>query len=515
MAEKSSNKQMSVNIIASLVSFCVTMGINFFLTPYLVDSLGTDAYGFIGLANNFVQYATIITAALNSMSGRFISVAYHKGQKEKASKLFSSVLVADLVLAGVMLVVTAFITCYVDVLLQVPKDLVMSVKLTFGITFLTYVLSVVTAIFTTATYVKNRVDINSVRDIISHLIKVALVIGLFTFLPAQLYYVALATLGSGIFLLVANITVKKKILPDIKIDVKKFELGLVKTLILAGVWMSLAQLSNTLLSGLDLLICNLTIGATMMGLMSIAKTVPNCITILITTIANVFAPHYTILYAKNNITGLVKEVKFTSKILSFILTVPLAGFIVFGTDFYTLWQPTKTADEIRIIQIISVLACIMYLFTAHTQALTMLNSVCNKMKLPVMVALGVGIVSTVAVLLIVNNFNFGDEINAYIIAGTSSLIMSLRAIIFIPLYSAYLLKQKPTTFYPTIFRGWLTFAVVTALFIAIHQFVVINSWLTFLAICAIVGIMGYIVSIPLLFNKSELKKFTNKLLKKK
>ena len=55
MAEKSSNKQMSVNIIASLVSFCVTMGINFFLTPYLVDSLGTDAYGFIGLANNYVQ----------------------------------------------------------------------------------------------------------------------------------------------------------------------------------------------------------------------------------------------------------------------------------------------------------------------------------------------------------------------------------------------------------------------------------------------------------------------------
>lgn len=212
MAEKSSKKQMSINIIASLVSFSVTMGINFCLTPYLVDSLGTEAYGFIGLANNFVQYATIITAALNSMSGRFISVAYHKGQKEKATRLFSSVLVADLVLAGVMLIATALITAYIDVLLEVPADLVTSVKLTFGITFLTYVLSVITAIFTTATYVKNRVDINSVRDIISHLIKLALIVGLFAFLPAQLYYVALATLGSGIFLLVANITVKKKIL---------------------------------------------------------------------------------------------------------------------------------------------------------------------------------------------------------------------------------------------------------------------------------------------------------------
>ena len=514
MAEKSSKKQMSINIIASLVSFSVTMGLNFFLTPYLVDTLGTDAYGFIGLANNFVQYATIITAALNSMSGRFISVAYHKGQKEKASRLFSSVLVADLLLAGVMLVATALITVYIDVLMKVPQELVTSVKLTFSITFLTYVLSVITAIFTTATYVKNRVDINSVRDIISHLIKAGLIVGLFAFLPAQLYYVALATLGSGIFLLVANITVKKKILPDVKIDIKKFEFALVKTLIAAGVWMSLAQLSNTLLSGLDLLICNLTIGATMMGLMSIAKTVPNCITILISTIANVFAPHYTILYAKNDIDGLVTEVKFTSKILSFILTVPLAGFIVFGTDFYTLWQPTKSAEEIRIIQIISVLACVMYLFTAHTQALTMLNSVCNKMKLPVLVALGVGVTSTVSVLIIVNVFDFSDEINAYIIAGMSSLLMSLRAIIFIPIYSAYLLKQKKTTFYPTILRGWLTFAVVAVMFAVIHHFVDINSWLVFLAVCVVIGVLGYILSIPLLFNKAELKKFKATILSK-
>ena len=514
MATKSSNKQMSVNIIASLVSFGVTIGINFFLTPYLVDTLGTDAYGFIGLTNNFVQYATIITAALNSMSGRFISIAYHKGDKDKASRLFSSVLIANLIIAGVMLMATALITGFIDVILSVPAELVTTVKITFGLTFLSYVLSVITAIFTTSTYVKNRIDINSIRDIISHLFKALIIVILFALFPPQLYFVALATLGSGIFLLVANITVKNKILPDIKIDVKKFELGLVKTLIFAGIWMSLAQLSNILLSGLDLLICNITIGATMMGLMSIAKTVPQCITILISTIANVFAPHYTILYAKNHITELVKEVKFTSKILSFILTVPLAGFIVFGTDFYTLWQPSKTAEEIRIIQTISVLACVTYLFTAHTQALTMLNSVCNKMKLPVFVTLGIGIVSTISVLIIVNVFNLSEELDAYIIVGLSSMLMSLRSVIFIPIYSAYLLKQKKTTFYPTILRGWLTFAVVATLFVLVRHFVVINSWLTLLAVCITAGIIGYVLSIPLLFNRFEIEKFKKTIFKK-
>ena len=47
---KSAGKQMSINIIASIVSFAVTVGINFFLTPYLVKEVGSDAYGFIGLA---------------------------------------------------------------------------------------------------------------------------------------------------------------------------------------------------------------------------------------------------------------------------------------------------------------------------------------------------------------------------------------------------------------------------------------------------------------------------------
>ena len=385
---------MSINVIASIISFSVTLGISFFLTPHLVKTLGTEAFGFIGLANNFVQYATVVTAALNSMSGRFISIAYHRGDKDKASRLFNSVLVADLVIAGVLLVIATVTVLFIDVLLDIPPHLVTSVKITFAL---------------------------------------SIIVGLFVFLPAKLYYISCATLASGIFLLIANVNVKRKILPDVEIDIKKFEFGLVKILVAAGVWMSLAQLSTVLLSGLDLLICNLTIGAAMMGILSIAKTVPMSFASLIALLGNVFAPHYTILYAKNDIAGLVKEVKFTSKILSFIMTVPIAGFIVFGLDFYKLWQPTKTGDELIMIQIISLLTCLQYLFTAHTQCLTMLNSVCNKMKLPVFVALGVGVLSTAIVLVLVNVFSLGNYA-VYAIAGVSSLLMTLRSIVFIPLY---------------------------------------------------------------------------------
>lgn len=506
MAQASSRRQLAVNMAAAVVSFAVTMGINFFLTPYLVRQLGTEAYGFIGLANNFVQYATILTAALNAMSGRFISVAYHRGERDKASALFSSVLVANLLIAGVMLLVGAAVVAGLDGLLQVPAALVGTVRITFALTFLGYIISIITAVFTTAAYVKNRVDISAARDIVAHLLKAFVVLALFMAFPARLYFVALAAVGSQLFLLAANVAVKKKILPEVQVSFRRFQLPLVKALIAAGAWMSLAQLSSVLISGLDLLVCNLSIGATMMGLMSIAKTIPSSIAVLINTIANVFAPKYTILYAKNDIAGLVREVKLTARLQSFLLTVPIAGFMVFGEDFYRLWQPEQSPADIRIIAVMSILCCVMYLVTAHTQALTMLNAVCNRMRLPVLVTLGIGLASIGAVVVCLHAFSLSEATAAYLITGISSCLMSLRALVFVPLYAAHLLKQRWTTFYPMLLRSLMNFALVALLFLLIRSQAVIHSWLSLAAVCAVSAVMGYGLSL-LLFSRKELATF--------
>lgn len=145
---------MAINMVAAIVSFLIGTGINFVLAPYLVKELGSETYGFIGLANNFVQYATIVTSALNSMSGRFISIEYSKGNIDKASRYFSSVLVADLIIAGVLLLVSSIITFNIEFILNVPENLVDSVKILFAFTFATFIISVITAIFTTAAFVK-------------------------------------------------------------------------------------------------------------------------------------------------------------------------------------------------------------------------------------------------------------------------------------------------------------------------------------------------------------------------
>lgn len=70
MKTLSDNKQTTINLITSLAAFVINAGISFVLTPYILEKLGNEAYGFIGLAYDFVNYAGILTLALNSMSCR-------------------------------------------------------------------------------------------------------------------------------------------------------------------------------------------------------------------------------------------------------------------------------------------------------------------------------------------------------------------------------------------------------------------------------------------------------------
>lgn len=98
------NKAVALNMIANVLSFGLSLLISFFLTPYVTQTVGIEAYGLIGLANSLTNYITVITAALNSMASRFIIIEFHKRNQEKANIYFNSVLIANTVLALIILI---------------------------------------------------------------------------------------------------------------------------------------------------------------------------------------------------------------------------------------------------------------------------------------------------------------------------------------------------------------------------------------------------------------------------
>ena len=81
-----SKKYMFINLFSQLVAFGVSFIISFFITPKIIGAVGKETYGFWGLANNFAGYVTVITAALNALAGRFVTISIHRNNVQEANE---------------------------------------------------------------------------------------------------------------------------------------------------------------------------------------------------------------------------------------------------------------------------------------------------------------------------------------------------------------------------------------------------------------------------------------------
>lgn len=242
-----------------------------------------------------------------------------------------------------------------------------------------------------------------------------------------------------------------------------------------------------------------------MGILSIAKTIPTAIESLLATIGGAFTPHFTILYSQNKKEELVKEVKFSIKLLSLMMTVPLAGFIIFGTEFYHLWLPSKSMDEIQKIQILSILTLAPYILSAYIYTLTSIDTATNQLRRPVICSFIMSVVTVITEIILLKTTNLG----LYAIAGASSFYWILKILIFNPINAAYNLKIKWNTFYPPFIKAIMCLLIIMSIFYIGNTFMIINSWLNLIIIAIIFGIIGYIVNFIILLNKEEKEKVIN------
>ena len=482
--------------------------ISFYISPIIVGKVGASAYGFIGLANDFVSYAAIIATVFNSVASRFIANSFYKKDYETANYYFNSLIAANIAISAVLGLAGVLLVPNLDKVLSIPASLVFDVKLTFALIFGSYIISLLTLVFTTSTFVTNRTDIQGIRNIIQYLIRFALVVVFLNFISVRIYWVALATLIATSVISIMNMSLTKRLTPELKVDPSKAKRKYAVELAKSGSWMALTSISTVLLRGLDLTVANIFVGDYEMGLLSIARTIPNNVTSVITTIAPIFTPAFIAYYAQDNIAGLTSNVKKTINTMALILFVPISGFIVFSYDFYALWQKSLSSDELMLITMLSTLTVVQAYFNSVTSTMAQLSVVVNKLKLPVFVSLGCGIVSIAAEIVLIKFFGMG----LYAIVLSTTVVMIVRYVIFNSFYAAWCLKQPMTYFLPTALKTWISIPILIVIMILIRTVLPVHSWMGLGLDAVLAGGLGY-AFMMVIYGRDELNAILGKLKK--
>ncbi len=500
-------KQLSVNLIANIASYSINIIISFFLTPYLIRELGKEAYSFYPIANNFVQYMSIITIALNSMASRFITIEITKKNYEKANTYFSSVFYSNIVLSAILIIPMAGTVIFLDKLLNIPIDLVLSIKILFILVFLSMLINIITSVFSVAVFARNRIDLRSLADIVHSVLKLVLYLVLFYLLVPNIIYVGVISVVLAIVTYLIHLRYTKKLLPDIKISSRYYEWASIKEILSSGIWNSVNQIGSALMFSLSIVYCNVLVSTAAGGEYSIIQTVPNFINGIISTLAAVFIPSVTQTYATKSTDEVVSEIKMSQKVMGVITNIPIIIFMVIGVDFYKFWVPGENAMRL---QILSVLTIFHLLFIGVTWTVSNLNTVLNKVKVPALYLIGSGIVNFILVMILTRFTNLG----VYAIPLSSAIILLVWSAAFIPLYPAKVLGLKWNTFYKAIYKMIISSVLLFGISALLRRFIAIHSWFGLLAFCALCGCIGLLINLCVILDRKDRKHFLGMLHKK-
>ncbi|HEM3164473.1 TPA: oligosaccharide flippase family protein [Streptococcus suis 92-1191] len=481
-------KRLSLNLIASIFSYALSIFFSFYLTPYLVNHLGKELYGFYGIANNLVSYIMVISMALNSMAAKYITVELVKGEKVRAKQYFTSIFISNVALSLVLVPILVILTIHLQDFLSISVGHLRQVQFLFAFVFLAMLIRLVSSIYGTATYAANRIDIRSYIEMGKSILRVALYVVIFSLLDASIVHVGFILLVLELFNSIIQISLSKKLLPEMTIDFSYFDIKLVFSTLKVGIWNSVNQLGDLLLSSSGLVLANIWLGEVASGNVSIIQTMPALISGIITAINGVFMPRIAHKYAVSKTSDLLDEVQMSQRVTGAIITPIIILLMVFSYEFYNLWVP---GNDIELLQKLSIIDIARMMIIGVNWPVLNLTIVTDKVKFPSIVLIGLGVLNILIVNLLISFTNLG----VFAIVLSTLIITILFYGIAIPLYSSFIIKQPWSALYKPICQMIVATTVMLPVTLYIHSLFSIHSWKDFILSGFMAAVVSYTISI--------------------
>lgn len=484
------------------------MCVSFFFTPYLIRTVGTEAYGFFPLTNTLIGYTSIITAAIGSMAGRFIIMEFHGGSIEQAKTYYTTVIIANLALSVLFSIIGVITLFFLEDIINIPPYLRFDVKVLFSLTLLGLVVSLPMGLLRIGLTVKNVSHYSAYSNVTQNFVQVGIMLLLFWLFKPTIIYIGVAGFCSMLVGLLYGFYFKRRFLPEIKFSPRThFDIKSIWTLASSGIWNSFTQLSNVLLQGLDLLLANIFISALATGQYALAKAMPGLIYTVLNMFSGAFYPQFNILYAKKQHAELHHEINKSIRVMSAIMGIPIGLLIVYGYNFFSLWVPSQDASELSMLSMITLFPMI---FGSSVNPVFGVFTITNRLKVPSLVLFLSGALQTLVVLLLL----YFTSLGVYAIAIVSGLQGGLRNFLFTPQYAAHCLGMPRYSLYKAILRGCVGMGVILIIGYLFKSIYNPQNWVELISMMAITGGVAFIFNLYTIFNSDD-RRYVFRILKQK
>lgn len=462
------SSRLTINLAANLANFLVSVVVSVFFTPYLVRHLGVAAYGVIPLATTISTYLTVLTLALNASVGRFVTVALERGDYDEANRYFNTVFFASLAVIALLAIPSIWLISTPEKLFRLPKGYEDETSWLLAGTVAMIMLSVLSNPFEVSSFCKNRFELRNGVTIFATLVRVGTVVFLFSLFPPRIVHVGVGILAAALVSFIGAFYVCKRLTPHLTLDPLCFSTSALKALVGSGGWIAVNHVGTLLLINIDLLVVNRLFGADSSGRYATLLQWSILLRGLAFTVAGVLGPTIVTLYARGETEELVSYSRNAVRLLGLFVALPVGLVGGLSRPILHVWLGSDFVSLAPLLTFMTVPLCInLGYIPLHN-----ISTATNNVRIPGIVQLVAGITNLLLALFLADTLGWG----MYGVAAAGGIVLTLRNVVFTPLYSARIIGKGCSTFAMELLPITLVSLLFTGICWALSHVVDLTTW---------------------------------------
>lgn len=459
------------NIAANQAGFLVSAIVAFFLSPFVIQSLGPKDYGIWALIVSFTGHYGLLAFGLKNALTRYIAHASAKNEQQRVNGYFNSGLIFLSISAILVLLLGAGIAFWIESIFVIPAEDVVDTKIALYVVTITTAVTLIFSIFESTLVANQMFSVTNSIGVVSTLIRAALTL---IILDSGLGLIALALLG-----LFVNITqaltiafVVLKHLKYVKIGFRYATINSIKELLSYSYKTFFITVAVILVYQSDLFVIGLHLPPEEVGKYSLATMLITYLMQFVNSTAYTFSPHATRMVAEKKEIQL-KTFFITSSIYMYMVGgFAVGGFLIFGHNFFSLWVGPNYSESSTILSLL----IIPQFFAIGARVGGSILIGMAKVGPLAIVAIGEGVINLILSLILVRFYGL-------IGVAIGTIIPSIIAnAILVPLiYSKYLEFNFVKTYSKILSPGVLVFFATYIIGGAIQSYITPNHWQIFMS----------------------------------
>jgi O-antigen/teichoic acid export membrane protein len=351
------NRRVLWSVISNYVGKFITLGVGFFLTPFILHQLGASSYGLFVVVGSVVAYGTLLDFGITGAIVKYVAEYRAKGQTELAHSLVATALCFYSVLGLIAITLSVIIAPIFPNLFNVPpneRTIATWLVLLMGI-------GVGVAIPCTAPSAVlqglQRFDLANLINIIGTLLSTTATI-LILLLGGGVLGIVAVNIIVTIIMQVPSIWLIKGIAPELKFGWRGASRHLVRTIIPFSSSLFLLHITGQLQTKTDEIVIGAYMPISTVTPYAIARRLSELPQILTNQFMKVLMPLASELHAESDQTQL-RSLYITGTRLTLALFLPIACvLIVLAHSILTVWVGATYAGYTHIVIILTIASLI-------------------------------------------------------------------------------------------------------------------------------------------------------------